>query len=156
MRQFCLLFAVAICLAPALARADDPPAPDKSGYTVLNPTPDDQLRSLCTDRPTKSTSPCTVDAGHWQIESDVYNYTEQNGGGVTTTTQLFSNPTVKLGLTNNLDVEVNIAPYEQVSTHDAASGATTTFGGVGDLFLKLAKLGFLQSQSNIACVLFRP
>jgi hypothetical protein len=136
MRRLCLMFAFAICLGPALAWADDPPAPDKSGYTVLDPTPDDQLRSLCTDRPTKSTSPCTVDAGHWQIESDVYNYTEQSSGGVTTATQLFTNPTVKLGLTNNLDVELNIAPYEQVSTHDGASGATTTFNGVGDLFLK--------------------
>ena len=132
-----LLAAVALC-APGLAWADDPPSapPDKSAYTVSNPTPDDQLRSLCTDRPTKSTSPCTVDAGHWQIESDVYNFTTQTAGGVTTTTQLFTNPTLKLGLTNSLDVEVNIAPYEQVSVHDAASGVTPTAGGVGDLFLK--------------------
>jgi hypothetical protein len=144
-----LIAAVALCLLPALARADDPtpPPPDKSGYTVFNPTPDDQLRSLCTDRPTKSTSPCTVDAGHWQIESDVYNFTTQTDGGVTTTTQLFTNPTLKLGLTNNLDFEVNIAPYEQVSVHDAASGVTTTTGGVGDLFLK-AKLSLLGDDGG--------
>jgi hypothetical protein len=136
-----LIAAVALALLPAAALADDPtpPAPDKSAYTLFDPTPDADLRSLCTDRPTKSTSPCTVDAGHWQVESDVYNVTLQTTDGVTTTTQLFTNPTLKLGLTNNLDFEVNIAPYEQVSVHDSASGITTTTSGVGDLFLK-AKL----------------
>jgi hypothetical protein len=136
-----LIAAAALAVLPAAARADDPtpPAPDKSGYTLFDPTPDADLRSLCTDRPTKSTSPCTVDAGHWQVESDVYNVTLQTTDGVTTTTQLFTNPTLKLGLTNNLDFEVNIAPYEQVSAHDSASGVTTTSNGVGDLYLK-AKL----------------
>ena len=146
MRRLCL-FAAAFCVLPAVARADDPPAPDKSGFTVFDPVPDNDLRSLCTDRPTKSTSPCTVDAGHWQVESDVYNYTTQTTDGVTTTSQLFTNPTVKLGLTNNLDVEANIAPYEEVSTHDAAAGATTTASGVGDLFLK-AKLNLLGDDGG--------
>jgi Putative MetA-pathway of phenol degradation len=146
MRRLCLL-AAALWVLPALAWADDPPAPDKSGYSVFDPVPDNELRSLCTDRPTKSTSPCTVDAGHWQIESDVYNYATQTQDGVTTTTQLFTNPTVKLGLTNNLDFEVNIAPYEQVSTHDAASGVTTISDGVGDLFLK-AKLNLLGDDGG--------
>jgi hypothetical protein len=132
--------AALIAMQAGAAWADDPAtAPDKSAYTVFNPTPDSLLRSLCTDRPTKSTSPCTVDAGHWQVESDVYNFTQVSADGLTTTTQLFTNPTLKLGLTNNLDVEVNIAPYETVTTHDAAAGTTSTAAGVGDLFLR-AKL----------------
>jgi hypothetical protein len=120
------------------ARADDPspPPPDKSAFTLFNPTPDADLRSLCTDRPTKSTAPCTVDAGHWQVEADLYNFTTQTTGGVTTTTQLFTNPTLKLGITNTLDFEVNIAPYEEVSIHDSAAGTTLTARGAGDLFLK--------------------
>ena len=141
-----LIAAAALCLSPGLAHADPTP-PDKSGYTLFNPTPDDQLRSLCTDRPTKSTSPCTVDAGTWQVESDVYNFATQTDGGVTTTTQLFTNPTFKLGLTNNLDFEVNIAPYEQVSVHDGPSGVTTTAAGVGDLFLK-AKINLLGDDGG--------
>jgi hypothetical protein len=132
--------AALIAMRAGAAWADAPAAaPDKNAYTVFNPTPDSLLRSLCTDRPTKSTSPCTVDAGHWQIESDVYNFTQASADGLATTTQLFTNPTLKLGLTNNLDVEVNIAPYETVTTHDAATGTTSTAAGVGDLFLR-AKL----------------
>src|SRR5579863_4083465 len=108
-------------MAAGAARADPPapPPPDKSGFNLFNPPPVADLRGFCTDRPTKSTGPCTIDAGHWQVESDVYNYTRQSTGGVTTTTELFTNPTLKLGLTNTLDFEVNIAPYEQVRVHDA-------------------------------------
>jgi Putative MetA-pathway of phenol degradation len=125
-------------MAAGAARADDPspPPPDKSAFTLFNPTTDADLRSLCTDRPTKSTAPCTVDAGHWQVESDLYNFTTQTTGGVTTTMQLFTNPTLKLGITNTLDFEVNIAPYEEVSIHDSVAATTLTAWGAGDLFLK--------------------
>ena len=109
-------------MAAGLARADDAPPPDKSKFTLFNPTPVADLRGLCTDRPTKSTGPCTVDAGHWQVESDVYNYTRMSVGGMTTTTELFTNPTLKLGLTNTLDFEINIAPYERIATHVSSTG----------------------------------
>jgi len=123
-------------MVAGVARADDPapPAPDKSGFTLFNPTPVADLRGFCTDRPTKSTGPCTVDAGVWQIESDVFNDTYDSANGVTTTTELFTNPTLKLGVTNTIDLEVNIAPYEQVSVR--SHGVTKTTSGVGDLFLR--------------------
>jgi hypothetical protein len=143
-----LSYAVVIWLAAAsVAHADPAQAPDKSGFTLFNPTPTADLRSLCTDRPTKSTGTCTVDAGHWQLEADVYNYTTQTVGGVTTTTQLFTNPTLKLGLTNTLDVEINIVPYETVTTHDKNAGTNVTAGGVGDLFLR-AKLNLLGDDGG--------
>ena len=50
--------------------AENPPLPDKSHYTVLNPTPDTELRELSADRPDKTDSPLTVDAGHFQLEID--------------------------------------------------------------------------------------
>ncbi|MFI4933351.1 MAG: transporter [Caulobacterales bacterium] len=133
---------------PALADdAPAPPPPDKSGFTLFNPTPEADLRSLCTDRPTKSTGPCSVDAGRWQFESDIYNVTIASVDGVTTRTELFTNPTLKLGVTNTLDLEINIAPYEQVTVHDRASGESVTAGGVGDLFLK-AKLNLMGDDGG--------
>lgn len=156
MRSLLAVALVAACLAagrPALADDPSPPPPDKSGFTLFNPTPDADLRALCTDRPTKSTGACTVDAGHWQVESDVYNFTTATAGGATTTTQLFTNPTLKLGVTNTLDLEVNIAPYEQVSVHDAAAGTTVTASGAGDLFLR-AKWALLGDDGgNLAIAL---
>jgi hypothetical protein len=156
---FMALSLAAAVLAPAIARADStsaatPPAPDKSAYTVFNPTPDAALRSLCTDRPTKSTGACTVDAGHWQIESDVVNVTIDHTGGFDTTTVLATNPTLKLGLTNTIDAELNIVPYETITTKDRATGITTRASGVGDLYgrLKINLLGDDGGDLAIALV----
>ena len=69
------------------AATDEPaaaPAPDKSGYSLLDPTPDSQLRSFAPDRPPKADSAYTVDAGHFQYETDLLNYSNTNFGGVTT------------------------------------------------------------------------
>jgi len=127
--------ALSVMVAGA-AITDDAPAPDKSGFTVFNPTPTSDLRPLCADRPSKATGPCTVDAGHWQVESDLYNVTFQSAGGVSTRIELFTNPTLKLGLTNSLDVEVSMSPWQRVTTRDGTSGATTTASGIGDLYLR--------------------
>ena len=99
--------------------------------------PASALRPLCTDRPTKSTSPCTVDAGHIQVESDLFNVTVDRGGGLTTVTWLATNPTIKLGLTDTLDGEVNLAPFVSVRTRDRSTGQVSRISGVGDLSLRL-------------------
>jgi hypothetical protein len=110
---------------------------DALDYSIFNPAPDDVLRPFCTDRPTKGTGPCTVDAGHLQIESDFFNATLQNNNGVVVDTYLYTNPTFRLGLAENVDVELNIAPYEEVVTHDHLTGAQMDISGVGDTFARL-------------------
>ena len=135
----------AAVLSTGAAAQDDSPTPPVSGppaagppahYSLFDPTPADKLRSLCTDRPTKSTGPCTVDPGHFQIESDIFNATFDRTGGVDTNTYLFTNPTLKLGLTRTLDVEANLAPAITVTTRDRATGARTRVTGIGDVFLR--------------------
>ena len=122
---------------------------------MLNPTPDADLRPLCADRPSKATGSCTVDAGHWQFESDLYNVTFQTVDGVSARTELFTNPTLKLGLTNTLDFEVNIAPWQQVTVHDRATGVTTVAAGVGDLFLR-AKLNLIGDDGGTVAFALDP
>jgi hypothetical protein len=152
-----LLTVFAAALAPALAHADAPapPPPDKSGFSAFHPTPDADLRSLCTDRPTKSTGPCTVDAGHIQIESDIANVTIDHTGGFDTTTTLATDPTIKLGLTNTIDGELSIVPYETITTKDRATGVTTRASGVGDLYGRL-KINVLGDDSGDVAVAFVP
>jgi hypothetical protein len=69
--------AIALCaqfaFADAASSAESTPAPNKSQYTLFNPTPIDLRRPYNTDRPSKTDSPYTVDAGVFQIESDVWN-----------------------------------------------------------------------------------
>lgn len=96
---------------------------------------DENANPICADRPTKSNNACTVDPGHWQLETDIFNWTFQRSGGKTADTWLISNPTLKYGLANNWDIEANLAPYEIVRSHDAFG--TQTLDGTGDLFLRV-------------------
>src|ERR1700676_3207381 len=62
----------------------DPGIRDKSGYSLFNPTPDDQMRKFTPDRPTKGFSVRTVDAGHFELETDLVNYTYSKYLGIAT------------------------------------------------------------------------
>jgi hypothetical protein len=149
---------LALSALAGCAKADDAPAtppPDKSGFSLVDPTPEADLRAFCTDRPTKSTGPCTVDAGHFQVESDVFNLTYDTSGGADTTTVLYTNPTLKLGLTNTIDAEINIAPWETVTSKDRASGRTMRASGVGDLYLRL-KANLIGDDGGDVAVALEP
>ena len=108
--------------------------PDKNQYWLLNPVPPDQMRSFSPDRPTKSNVPYTVDAGHFQYETGLVNFTRQVIGGVHTDTILVPNPTFKVGVTNNADLEV-IVPFAGVHTF-SSSGPSSTIWGIGDTFAR--------------------
>ena len=92
------------------------PKPDKNQYWLLNPVPPDQVRSFSTDRPTKSNVPYTVDAGHFQYETDVVNFTHQVSGTTRINSLLAPNPTFKVGVTNDVDFEINV-PFAGVHTY---------------------------------------
>ena len=66
-----ILLASAILTAGTSSAQDA--APDKSRYTLFDPTPTELLRGFNTDRPTKSNVPFTVDAGRFQYETDLGN-----------------------------------------------------------------------------------
>ncbi len=102
----------------------------------------EDLPAICTDRPTKSNFACVVEPGHWQVESDLFNGAFLHADGSRTDTYLITNPTLKYGLAKDVDVEVNIAPYEVVRSR-AAGEPSSTLTGVGDLFLR-AKWNFLN------------
>lgn len=121
----------------AQAEAKPVPAPDKSQYTLLNPTPDDQMRPFTPDRPTQALTPFTVDAGHFQYESDLFDYTHTNYLGTGTKSYQTADPTLKLGLTNWIDFEVVLNGYLNSSSHDNLTGALVSNGhGFGDTIFK--------------------
>jgi hypothetical protein len=132
--------------------ADDA-APDKSEYTLFNPTPDADLRSFNTDRPPKANSPYTVDAGHFQYETDLAVYGYGNTGGVRTDDWTALDPTLKLGLTNTIDAELQATPYESVVTKNV--GGTTTVSGVGDTVARL-KINVLGDDHGAVAVALLP
>jgi Putative MetA-pathway of phenol degradation len=109
--------------------------PAKNQYWLLNPVPADQMRSFSTDRPTKSNVPYTVDAGHFQYETDLVNFSHQVIGTAHTDTLLVPNPTFKVGITNNADLEVNVS-FTGVRSFDTATRAASNLSGIGDTFIR--------------------
>jgi hypothetical protein len=138
--------AVLAILIPGRASAEDP---DKSAYTLFNPVPDDLMRKFAPDRPTKGFSVRTIDAGHIEIETDLVNYTTANSPDGTTHGIQGLDPTVKLGLTNWMDVEVQFNGLQHVESSD---GTTSPFNfqnatGFGDVFLR-TKMNLLGNDSG--------
>jgi hypothetical protein len=148
----CCLLALVLSALAIPAFADDA-APDKSDYTLFNPTPDADLRSFDTDRPLKANVPYTVDAGHFQYETDIAVFGYGDTEGVKTQDWTVFDPTLKLGLTNTIDAELQITPYESVVTKTAA--ITTTLSGLGDTFARL-KINVLGDEHGALAVAFLP
>ena len=114
---------------------------DKSAFNVFNPTPRELMRELSTDRPDKTESPYTVDAGHFQIESDLvsFSYEAFNGDPTNTTTESwsFANTNFKLGLLNNVDLQVVVSTFNHVQAEDRTFDFAEESSGFGDVVTRL-------------------
>ncbi|MCC7253812.1 transporter [Hyphomicrobium sp.] len=107
----------------------------KSGYTLFNPTPDSQLRDMSTDRPDKTESPYTVDAGWLQVETDLVAYTRDSLDGSTTRTIDVMPVNLKIGLTSSTDLQIVYGAYSHART--SGGGATEEESSFGDLVLRV-------------------
>jgi hypothetical protein len=78
---------------------------------------------ICADRPGKATGTCTVPARKWQVETGLADWTLQKDGSERDTSLVVGETTVKYGLTDSADVEVDVSPWQR------SGGAR----GVGDV-----------------------
>ena len=116
-------------------------APDKSIYNLFNPTPRELMREMSTDRPDKTESAYTVDAGHFQIEMDVLNYAYDRDNGLPGDTRVenvaIAPMNLKLGLCNYADFQLILETYRSVRTHVRATGVVEQKRGFGDIIPRL-------------------
>ena len=95
---------------------------DKTAYTLFNPTPTALMREMNADRPDKTDCPFTVDAGHFQIEMDFVNLTDNSPnadrGNVRSTSSEISPMNLKVGLLNDLDFQIVCTAYRWQETDD--------------------------------------
>ncbi len=119
MARFLKLSAVAIVLilAPRAGQAQ-----------TAAPEP---LRALCPDRPAKGTSPCTLDAGHFQVEFGAIDTVRQRAAGVTSLQTAIGATTIKYGLNARTDLEISFNPW----LRSAQTGQAST-KGFGDTILR--------------------
>ena len=145
-----ILFLLASCTRGVLAQDATPqgtPAPDKSQYSLFNPTPIELRRAYNTDRPSKTDSPFTIDAGAFQIESDVANWTLDYDKGVRSRTWIIGNTNFKVGLTNWMDLQIFPQLYVNARKSGPNFGKPLEQDGFGDTTVRL-KLNLLGNDGG--------
>ena len=129
------LAATAFLLAPGHVRAGSPAetAPDKSGYSLFHPVPDSLLGDMDTDRPDKTNSPHTLDAGHLQLESGLFAYTRTTDAGVRSEKFTWADTTLRVGLLPWAELQLEVPVYETNRDTVLATHDTQRTSGTGDL-----------------------
>jgi hypothetical protein len=102
---------------------------------LAGPAAADDKSPICPDRPGKATSACTVPQDHWQIETGLADWSLQKSDGERDTSLVLGETTIKYGLTDSSDVEIDVTPFERStssvgSVHESASG----FGDINLIF----------------------
>lgn len=90
---------------------------------------------ICPDRPSKSTGPCTVPAGKWQIETGLVDWSRSTSDGVTTDAIAWGNTAIKYGISGNADVELWLTPVETLSIH--GGGVHEHHSSFGDILARV-------------------
>jgi hypothetical protein len=130
-----MLVTVLMAGAPATAQA---PVPDKTAYNLFNRTPRELWRSISPDRPDVVESPHTVDAGVFQIETNLVQYTHDGWNSSDTTVdtlKIGGDTNFKMGLLHNWDLQLIFTPYTY-ERKDPAAGPSTSTDGFSDLLLQ--------------------
>ena len=120
-------------------------AADKSGYWLFSPTPEALMREFDTDRPDKTNSPHTLDAGHVQLEMDLFALSHDRHNPERSPTQVenwtWANANIRVGVTNWADLQLLLTFYQMNREKDLPTGDLTRKAGIGD-FTAVLKMNF--------------
>lgn len=127
--------------SPLAVLGQEEPPPDKWRYNLFHPTPRQEMREMNTDRPDQTESPFTVDAGHFQLEMDFVSgvFERERAQGADVTTEIWNVTPVnfKVGLLNNVDLQLVLDTYVQSKIRDHVSGTVDNASGFGDATSRL-------------------
>jgi hypothetical protein len=140
-----VLFWLAVPLAQAQPTRSSPY--DSARFTLFQPVPRQQLRELRPDRPGVTESPFTVDAGHFQLETDVVRLINRREAGQQEREWHAAYLTPKLGLTRRTDVQLELPLYSVSKERPVGESAWEEHKGFGDVTLRL-KHNFLGDDQE--------
>ena len=109
--------------------------PEKKKYHLFFSTPIEKMRGFETDRPDATESAYTVDAGHFQFETDLFKTDRSSVEGIKTIQNSFNVVNLKLGLTNSLDIQFIAESFIYIKIVDRNS--TITNSAFGNLTIRL-------------------
>ncbi|SEW22421.1 Putative MetA-pathway of phenol degradation [Chryseobacterium wanjuense] len=122
----------------------------KQNYTLFNPVPKDLMREMETDRPDVTESPYTVDAAHFQYETDLVRLTRQKSDEQETRTLLINQGNFKIGLTRTTAIQIGFQTYGNQKEKDLNSGSVTTSNGFGDITFRIKQNLIGNDKGNFA------
>jgi hypothetical protein len=96
-----------------------------------------EVEPICTDRPGKSSSTCTVPKGMWQVESSVADWSLTKADGSRAASLAIGSTALKYGISANMHVEVGLTPH--VRNRERFDGERSTDSGIGDATVKVKR-----------------
>jgi hypothetical protein len=130
-----------------VARADDPVSTsaatsqpvDKWHNTLFDAVPLGQLRDMDTDRPNKTNTPHTIDAGHLQIETGIFDYDyyrdKYQGANARIEALNLGQFNFRLGVLNNLELNAVVNALDLNRNTDYTANQSRRQNGFGDLIV---------------------
>ncbi|MDF2930917.1 MAG: hypothetical protein K0R36_248 [Chryseobacterium sp.] len=119
-------------------------------YSLFHPIPSAQMREMETDRPDVTESPYTVDAGHFQYETDFMRLIKEKSDMQKTNTFLINQANIKIGLTGSTALQIGFQTYGRQKETDVSSGSTETTHGFGDMTLRIKQNIIGNDHGNFA------
>jgi hypothetical protein len=113
----------------------------KSDYTLFHPTPEKEMRKFRTERPDKTRTAYTIDAGHVQLESELLTFL--NSAETKGVEALLGN--FRIGLTNKTELQFQVGTY--ISEKEKHGRDTQWRNGFGNITTRF-KYNLLGNDSG--------
>ncbi len=97
------------------------------------------MRPLCPDRPGLDSPACTVDRGHFVMESGAVDWSLDRDSAQRSDSWTFGDLLIRYGVTQDMEVQLGWTALGTVRTRDRASGTVTHASGTGDLTLAMRR-----------------
>ena len=134
----CFFLVLSVQAAKAQGLENDTIKIDKRQFSLFNPTPRKYMRPMVPDRPGITESPYSVDAGHFQYETDALRLLTRHEGTAHGHDWYINHALAKIGLSDRTDFQVGLDSYTDTRNYDDADpGQTAISRGLGDMNLRL-------------------
>lgn len=119
-------------------------------YWLFHPVPNAQMRDMETDRPDVTESPFTVDAGHFQYETDLIRTSRERSDSKQTNTLLINQANLKIGITGSMAIQIGFQSFGREKEKDLGSGDVKKSYGIGDVTFRIKQNLLGNNGGNFA------
>ena len=134
MRHIITILATSLLTSFANGQTDT----ENGQYNLFNPVPKDKMKDMETDRPDATESAYTVEAGHFQMESDLFKQVRNRNKEFVSIENIFNLANFKAGLTERMDIQLVVPTYVSNRTRQlSTNNIIDKTAGFDDIALRL-------------------